>query len=164
MLSFWIAGLLLAIGATGLAFFRRDVSLGHAAIVAAGAALIAIPYVADFEWTDHGVKFTTRDQGAELTAQLAATNKEIESVRSDLAKVTAALQKNSERIATLESKAGVGANSGTGEYGTYDKSFFDNLLKQNQDAKRATTLRLQKLDQLKETFQPTPFRASPDIQ
>lgn len=164
MISFWVAGLLLAVVAVFLAFSRRDVSLGHAAIVSVGAALIAIPYIADFEWTDHGVKFTTRDQGAELATQLAATNKEIESLRSDLAKMTAALQKNSERIATLENKAGVGTNSGSGEYGMYDKSFFDNLLKQNQDAKKATTLRLQKLDQLKETFQPTPFRTSPEIQ
>jgi hypothetical protein len=164
MCWFWFVGVTMAGFAIVLAFMRRDVSLGHAALVAVGAALIAIPYVADFEWTDHGVKFTTRDQGAALTAQLADTNKELQSVRNDLSKLTEALRQNSERIAALESRGSTAPHSGTVSPGAYDKSFFDDLLKQNQDANKATSSRIQELDHLKETFQPAPYRISPSAQ
>lgn len=158
-MGFYMIGTALIVCAALLVFFKRDVSLGHAAIVAIGAVLIALPQLTDVEVGSDGFKFTTRAQGETLTSKVSGTNEQIRSLQESVDKIAKALEENAKRISALETKAGTLPGSGTGSWtpGTYDKKFFDDLLKQNDAAKTATTQRLEDLDRLKKTFQTTPY-------
>lgn len=151
---FYLIGGVLIVGAGVLVFLKLDVSLGHAAVVAIGAVLMAIPQLTDIEVGADGVKFTTRAQGEALTTKVEGTNEQIQSLQEGLEKITKALAENSQRIAAIETKAGVTPGTGTWKEQGYTKEFFDDLLKQNDAAKAVTTQRLDDLDQLKKTFQP----------
>jgi hypothetical protein len=130
---------------------KFEVSAGHSAIVVIGAALIALPYVANFEWTEGGIKFTTKDQGFKLADQLTQANAQVAAMHDDLARLAEALKASTERIAALEAKT----NGGTGSSGSkpFNPAFFDSLIHNNEAAKSSTNLRIQQLDDLKNTLQ-----------
>jgi|ThiBiot_300_plan_2_1041538.scaffolds.fasta_scaffold02032_2 hypothetical protein len=155
-MGLYCIGAILIVGSALLVVFKREVSLGHAAVIAIGAILIAIPQLTDVEVSSGGVKFTTRAQGEALTSKVKGTNEQIQALQDGLEKITKALAENVQRIAAIEAKAepGLSKDKGAGSWGTYNKPFFDDLMKQNDAAKTATTERLRDLDQLKKTFQP----------
>ncbi|MBO0346866.1 hypothetical protein [Roseibium limicola] len=68
----WFAGGLLMLLAALTILFKRDISSGQALIFAFGGALIALPQVADFQLTDGGIKFTTREESGQLTEEVAS--------------------------------------------------------------------------------------------
>lgn len=143
--------------ATGLLVVcKRNVSMGHAALTALGVALIMVPQLSNLELSPSSLKVTTRAQGEELTNKVEDTNQQLQTIESRLEKITQALEENSRRIAALEVNVGVSPDTGNGMWmpGTYDKNFFDDLLKQNEAAKVTTAERIQELEQFKKTFQP----------
>jgi hypothetical protein len=161
IMFFYFVGAALIVGTALLVVLRREVSLGHAAIVSVGALIIAIPQLADVEVGTDGLKFATRAQGETLTNKLEGTNEQIRSIQEGLEKLTKALEENTKRIVALETKDGVTPNTGTGlwEPGTYDKGFFDDLMKRNDHEKTLTLQRLDELDHLKKSFQPKVWNA-----
>lgn len=148
--------------ATGLLVVcKRNVSMGHAALTALGVALIMVPQLSNLELSPSSLKVTTRAQGEVLTNKVEDTNQQLQSIESRLEKITQALEENSRRIAALEVNAGVNPDTGNGMWmpGTYDKKFFEDLLKQNEAAKVTTAERIQELEQFKKTFQPEVWNA-----
>lgn len=107
-MDWWLSGAGIVVGIAGLAavWGGRQMSTGHAIVVAAGAALFATPHVANIEWSENGLSLRFRDaavtltdkvtsiaQGQkndaqalqDLTAQLAALAREVDLLRKQAA-------------------------------------------------------------------------------
>lgn len=66
-----------------------SVTSGQAMIFAFGAAMIALPHIVDFEWSETGFKFTTK----ETTSRLASSVKLLSDQQGDLNKQITVLRK-----------------------------------------------------------------------
>lgn len=95
-----VAGLaLMVIGALTVSL-KREITTGQALVFAFGAAMIAIPQIANFEFSNGTVKFTTKTQAAALTTQVETLNKE----QADLASTVLALTKQNQKLAEQVAK------------------------------------------------------------
>lgn len=146
---FAVAGTVLVVLAIVLILKKLEVSAGHSAIIVIGAALLALPYVANFEWTGSGIKFTTRDQASKLADQIAANSAQLAKINADIAGVADALKSSNERIAAIEAKQG---GSTQPPLKPINPAFFDRLIQENNNAKLQTNQRLQDLDMLKQSL------------
>jgi len=147
---FAVAGTVLVVLAIILILKKLEVSAGHSAIIVIGAALLALPYVANFEWTGSGIRFTTRDQGSQLAEQIAANSAQLAKINADIAGVADALKSSNERIAAIEAKQGGSATQPPVK--PINPAFFDRLIQENNNAKLLTNRRLQDLDMLKQSL------------
>ena len=147
---FAVAGTVLVVLAIILILKKLEVSAGHSAIIVIGAAQLALPYVANFEWTGSGIRFTTRDQGSQLAEQIAANSAQLAKINADIAGVADALKSSNERIAAIEAKQGGSATQPPVK--PINPAFFDRLIQENNNAKLLTNRRLQDLDMLKQSL------------
>ena len=85
---------------------NRAVSTGHSLMIAVGAALVLVPYISTFEWSDKSFKFTTRQEAAELAKSLAQAAKEEINLREQVSTLAQGLQAATLRISALETKTG----------------------------------------------------------
>lgn len=154
---FILAGLVLGVLAIFMIFKQFNVSSGHAIVLGVAVGVACLPYVANFEWTKDGFKFTTK-LGSELTAQLEALTRGNTEIRESLKNVSEALKTATERVAALEKAAQAGADNpdapppGSGD-GKFDPAFFDELIMNNEAAIRLNEQRLNELGDLRQQFQ-----------
>lgn len=134
--SDWIViGIGIVIAIISLIVISRNiaVTVGHAIILGAGVALVCLPFVANFEWSDKGFKFARREEASELTDQLVNVAKENLAIREDLKKVSEALQAANLRITALEKPAGSPPPNPQGlDVEQYKgPTFFEDLIRKN---------------------------------
>ncbi|MER9631009.1 hypothetical protein [Mesorhizobium sp. M0296] len=111
---FWIGGGVIFLAALLAIITNRAVSTGHSLMIAIGAAVVLVPYVSNFEWSDKSIKFTTRLESAALTRNVADTAQNEVQVRSQLTELAAALKAATDRIAALEASTGHGTGTQNG--------------------------------------------------
>ena len=111
---FWIGGGIIVAAALVALLVGRAVSTGHSLMIAVGAALVLVPYVSNFEWSANSIKFTTRQQTAELAQSLAQAAKDEVNLREQIAELAQGLKAATERIAALERNTGNGTGTETG--------------------------------------------------
>ncbi|WP_144389786.1 hypothetical protein [Phaeobacter sp. 22II1-1F12B] len=99
----WILVTGLALMATGAitVYLKREITTGQALIFAFGGAMIAIPQIADFQFGNGTLKFTTKTQAAALTTQVETLNKEQAELASTVLALTKQNQKLAEQVAKL---------------------------------------------------------------
>ncbi|MBY5661094.1 hypothetical protein [Rhizobium leguminosarum] len=134
--SDWIViGIGIVIAIISLVVISKNiaVTVGHAIILGAGVALVCLPFVANFEWSDKGFKFARREEASELTDQVVNVAKENLAIREDLKKVSEALQAANLRITALEKPAGSPPPDLQGLNLEQYKgpNFFDDLIRKN---------------------------------
>lgn len=98
----WILITGLALMATGAitVYLKREITTGQALVFAFGGAMIAIPQIADFQFGNGTLKFTTKTQAAALTTQVETLNKE----QAELANTVLALTKQNQKLAEQVAK------------------------------------------------------------
>ncbi|TYC65104.1 hypothetical protein FMN63_21970 [Stappia sp. BW2] len=146
-----VAGLALMVTGAITVYLKREITTGQALVFAFGGAMIAIPQIANFEFSNGTVKFTTKIQAAALTTQVETLNKE----QADLASTVLALTKQNQKLAEQVAKlSGDVSDAPEGnpasappefvvpDWSTYQKST-ENLIQQSE----GRTLQLDSLKQ-----------------
>lgn len=103
---FWIGGAAILIVAVMTIMANRAVTRGHGLMIAVAAAVVLVPYVSNFEWSDKSIKFTTRVESAELAQNLALAAKEEVKLRERITELAHGLKSATDRIAALEASTG----------------------------------------------------------
>jgi hypothetical protein len=128
-----------------LIFQGKEVSSGHAMVLASGAALMLLPSVSNFEWSDGGLKYTRRDETADLTSQVKKLADDNIQANETIRQTTEALKVANERINRLEAAGQSSQNPGSQDGGTKsppkfdwgkysEPTFFDDLLKKSDQS------------------------------
>jgi hypothetical protein len=99
---FIVGGFALAALALVMIFKKFDVTSGHAIVLAVALGVACLPYVANFEWTKEGFKFTTKTETSQLATEVANLTKQDTATREQLSKIGEALQAATERLVALE--------------------------------------------------------------
>jgi hypothetical protein len=151
---FYVAGGVIAV--VGLAFVWRNIAVtsGHAVIVALGVAIIALPSIADFEWTDGGFKFSTRQQVTQLAAQVEALNRQEEAINAALIDMGEAMQVMTERLVALDEETEGGRGTETAERGwAFDPAIYDRIITERRSAIQLNQQRLNEINELQRQIQ-----------
>ncbi|EJL54358.1 hypothetical protein PMI09_02449 [Rhizobium sp. CF122] len=133
----------------------RTVTNGHAIVLAAGAILLALPSVANFEWSSGVLKYTRRGETLDLTAKLEKLAQDNAQANAALTTVNEALKVANERISQLETMASKRGDGSTGSalpntsnWGVFSQpAFYEKLVKGSQ---AATTTSKENLDSIQE--------------
>ncbi|MBB3611249.1 hypothetical protein [Rhizobium sp. BK602] len=144
------AGAILIVFTLGLIVRGKEVSSGHAMVLAAGAALMLLPSVSNFEWSDGGFKYTRRDETADLTSQVKKLADDNIQANETIRQTTEALRVANERLNRLEAANQSSQNPGTQgggvksplkfDWGKYSEpTFFDDLLKKSDQSVKMST-------------------------
>jgi hypothetical protein len=143
---FIAGGFALAALALVMIFKKFDVTSGHAIVLAVALGVACLPYVANFEWTKDGFKFTTKTETSQLATEVANLTKQDTATREQLSKIGEALQAATERLVALEASNSNDAPPPP-DSGRFDPAFFEDLIGKNQMAIENNNLRLQDLQQ-----------------
>ncbi|MDI7864834.1 hypothetical protein MRS76_23180 [Rhizobiaceae bacterium n13] len=92
---------LLVIGLSAV-FFKREVSTGQSLIFAFGAALVALPQLTNFEWSEGTLKFTTRTETVQITEQIKAISQQQTALSANVVALTDAVGKITEQVEAIE--------------------------------------------------------------
>lgn len=119
VISAWVyvvAGVFLAAVTLVLVMKDKTVSTGHAILFGAAVALIAIPKLASFEWSEDSFKFTTRDQSTKLASIVGGLVTNTAALQEEQKSNIEILRALTERLAALEltlaqEQANLGLNS-----------------------------------------------------
>ena len=123
----------------------KAVSSGHAMVLAAGTALVLLPSVSNFEWSDGGLKYTRRSETSDLAGQVKKLADDNVQANATIRETTEALRVANERLNKLElvsqSSQGSGGQDSGGkstpklEWGPYTKpTFFEDLIKKSDQS------------------------------
>lgn len=85
-------GFIVTMVALGLVFRNIPVTSGHSIFLGAGIALMVVPAVATFEWSDKGFKISMKNAAEDLAAQTAFLSKENKEIREELLRLNNVLQ------------------------------------------------------------------------
>lgn len=99
---FLLAALVLAGAALYFIVNKFEVTSGHAIVLAVALGTAALPYVASFEWTKDGFKFTTKGESLELAKQIEDLTRNDTQLRQQLNVLTNALENANRRLVALE--------------------------------------------------------------
>lgn len=151
-------GLFLGVLALFMIFRKFEVSSGHAIVLGVAVGLGCLPYVANFEWTKDGFKFTTKSQGSELAAQLESLTRQEAEIRQNIKDMGEALKAATERVAALEradqSRAdGPRTTPTVPSAGKFNPAFFDDLITSNEAALKQNEQRLNEIGTLQQQLQ-----------
>ncbi|MBB5572563.1 MULTISPECIES: hypothetical protein [Rhizobium] len=128
-----------------LIFQGREVSSGHAMVLAAGAALMLLPSVSNFEWSNGGLKYTRRDETADLASQVKKLAEDNIQANETIKQTTEALKVANERLNRLEAGGQTSQNPAPQDggakppvkfdWGKYSQpTFFEDLLKKSDQS------------------------------
>lgn len=70
----------------------KPVTTGQSVILGVGLAFLAVPFVANFEWSDTGFKFTMKSAAEGLTQEVARLTEDNKKVREDLLRLNDAIK------------------------------------------------------------------------
>jgi hypothetical protein len=143
---FIVGGFALAALALVMIFKKFDVTSGHAIVLAVALGVACLPYVANFEWTKEGFKFTTKTETSQLATEVANLTKQDTATREQLSEIGEALQAATERLVALEASRPSDAPPPP-DSGRFDPAFFEDLIGKNQMAIKDNDLRLRDLQQ-----------------
>lgn len=148
---FFVAGLVLGFLGLKLIWKRFDVSSGQVLILAIALALAALPYIANFEWSKDGFKFTTRGESLDLAKQVEELTRSDTQSRQQVLRLTETLESATKRIAALERASGASPDPSisTG----FDPSIFSTLKQQTQSAIERNDLRLNEIGAIQKSLQ-----------
>lgn len=150
-----IIGVIIALISLTVIYRNIAVTTGHALILGAGVALICLPFIANFEWSDKGFKFARREDATDLAAKVIGLAEDTVAIRSELKTVTEALQAANLRIATLEKPAGspplASPNFNVEDF--KKPTLFEDLLKRNELGILKGNASIDQLQDLKKAIQ-----------
>ncbi|WP_104822296.1 hypothetical protein [Rhizobium sp. NXC24] len=137
-----VAGVIIVGITLYLIFNEKEVSSGHAMVLAAGAALLLLPSVSNFEWSDSGLKYTRRTETADLTSQVKKLADDNIQANETLRQTSEALKIANERLNKLEAAGQSSQNPSTPNggpklppnvnWGRYtEPTFFEEMLKKS---------------------------------
>lgn len=150
---FWIGGGLIISAALVLVLFNKSVSTGHNLMLAIGAAIVLVPYVSNFEWSESVVKFTTRTETASLTREVAATQDDSVELRAQVSEIAKGLKALTERLESIEKSIPQSGNmQGQGPKPTWSPLTLDNFILQNEAAKAEAYQRIESLKDFEKTL------------
>jgi|GEM_PF-5267117 len=148
-----VAGLvLMAIGALTV-WWEHEVTTGQALMFAFGGALIAIPQIANFEFSNGTLKFTTKTQAAELTAQVEALNKEQAELARTVLELTSRNQSLADQVAKLSTKATTGGESSPVSIPEFVVPDFSTYQQRTESLIQQSGTRVLQLDNLKQQLE-----------
>lgn len=81
---------------------NKTVSTGHAVLFGFGAVLLALPHISNLEVSESALKFTTREQSADLAAQVKAVSEQNAQVAANLVEVGKAVESTNLRMQAIE--------------------------------------------------------------
>lgn len=146
---FFVAGCCVVLAATALILLGKSVSTGHSLMVAIGAAVIVLPYVTTFEWSDDTLKFTTREEAAALARSATEASQDEVQLREQIAELGEGMKAALERIATLERATNVGSTDRNPDpILRWNPTTIDRFLAANEKAKTSAIDRVENLREL----------------
>jgi predicted Zn-dependent protease len=132
-----------------LIFKDKAISTGHAIALGVGAALVALPSVSEFEWSEGKIKYVTRDTAGDLTLTVRSVSEQQKELQTSIAQLGDALKNTSERIAALEKivqKQQPDAKLPTES--PVDAKVFQDLMLRNDEFRRQLDHTIQTLDKV----------------
>jgi len=84
--------------------FRREVSTGQALVLAFGGALIALPQLVTFEWSQGTLKFTTRSEAVQITNQIKQLSQQQVHLGQNVVSLTDALGKVTAQVEAIQAR------------------------------------------------------------
>lgn len=153
---FFVAGIALFLVALYLIIRNINVTSGHALTLGLAFALIAFPHVANLEWSDDGFKFTTKQQGLQLTEQLEALSTQQKQANDTIAKITEALETTQQQIRAMQetSRGTTGQAPAVPAFQQYNDAFFRDLNFEVQKINNNNQATQESLEQLKRSLAP----------
>ena len=79
-----IAGSVLLLIGIATIYFKRDISAGQSMVFVFGVALIALPHILNFEWSNGTLKFTTKPESAQLADAVGRITEQIQALEAEL--------------------------------------------------------------------------------
>ncbi|WP_417679112.1 hypothetical protein [Roseibium sp.] len=95
---FTAIGVILLFVASLFVFRQHTISTGQALLFALGVALVAMPHVVNFEWSDGGIKFTTKEATATLTDQVKSITEQQKEINDQIKILSQTVKDTSERM------------------------------------------------------------------
>lgn len=85
-----------------IVFLNKTVTTGHAVLFGFGAVLLALPHISNLEVSEGALKFTTREQSADLAAQVKAVSEQNAQLAKNLVEVGKAVDSTNLRMQAIE--------------------------------------------------------------
>ncbi|TDH39089.1 hypothetical protein E2A64_08400 [Pseudohoeflea suaedae] len=153
-ISAWVFSLIGGVFfAVGFFFVMRNLAIttGHALIFALGAALIALPHVKDFEWSDGKFKYTAKQTTLDLSQELKSVTEQQKSLAQQIATLATALERNSDQLNELQlsvSKVSPSIAPPAPASGTFSRTMWENLKAASEEIEGKAGLSLQQLEKI----------------
>lgn len=84
--------------------FKREISTGQTLMFAFGIALVSLPLLKDFEWSNGTLKFTTKTEAVEITEQVKALSEQQADLGRTIVSLTQAMGEISGQIDAYEAR------------------------------------------------------------
>ncbi len=99
----WCGIALLVIGIITV-LLKREVSTGQALVLAFGGALVALPQLVTFEWSQGTLKFTTKSEAVQITDQIKHLSQQQVQLGQNLVSLTEALGKVTTQVEAIQAR------------------------------------------------------------
>ena len=99
---FWALAAILFVLACILVLRKIEISVGQTTLFVLAAILVIFPFVANFEFSNGTLKFTTKEQTSDLTAEVKDILDRQATVSQSAADLALALKKTTDRVTALE--------------------------------------------------------------
>lgn len=99
----WCGAALIGIGVITV-LLQREVSTGQALVIAFGGALVALPQLVSFEWSDGTLKFTTKNEAVQITEQLKQLSQQQVHLGQNVVSLTEALGTMTTQVEAIQAR------------------------------------------------------------
>ena len=150
-----IAGSVLLLIGIATIYFKRDISAGQSMVFVFGVALIALPHILNFEWSNGTLKFTTKSESAQLTGNVKSIAEQQVELAGKVVSLTDAVGRITEQIQALEAELRTSSPNRLGGVPAFKPSDWKTLQLDSQTLVGETNMTIQSLDALQNQLQGT---------
>lgn len=152
-----IGGIVIAL-ALVLVIRNMPVSTGHSIFLGAGVALLALPLISKFEWSNDKFSFELKAAAQDLTKEVSRIAEENKAIRGELVQLSSALQAATAKIDLKADAAttGIGSSSPSADvdWSKYSSpTFFEDLMVRNKTAIQGNERTLDNLQSIQKQLQ-----------
>jgi multidrug transporter EmrE-like cation transporter len=142
---------------------NMPVSTGHSIFLGAGVALVALPLVSKFEWSQDKFSFELKSAAQDLTKEVSRLAEDNKAIRGELLQLSSALQTAAAKIEQKSDAPDTATNTPSdttpalSDWSKYSSpSFFDDLMVRNKAAIANSERSLDNLDTIQKQLQLPP--------
>ena len=150
-----LAGSVLLLIGIATIYFKRDVSVGQSMVFVFGVALIALPHILNFEWSNGTLKFTTKPESAQLTGNVKSVAEQQVELAGKVVSLADAVGRITEQIQALEAELRTSSPNQLGGVPTFKPSDWKTLQLDSQTLVGESNMTIQSLDALQNQLQGT---------